>query len=293
MEFKGDTGVYPKHPFMNDTPRGLPDFKNPPVTEVALSVQFEPLPALRTIHLGLLWVEFREHFPNLEEHPPRAPTIEEFEVIKPKKMEVQFQKEIPVLRCWFLNESGTELIQVQQDRFVFNWREVGEKREYPRYENVRRKFIEALITFQQFLDREQLGELIPNQCEVTYVNHIVQGEGWDSHGQLEKLFTVWASQYSDSFLREPEEAGFSVRYIIPSEEGPPIGRLHINVHPAFRREDGMPIIVMSLTARGRPLGVDHDDVLSFLDTGRKWIVRGFTSITTNEIHKIWERCDES
>src|SRR5260221_610467 len=33
----------------------LPGFKNPPVSEVALSVQFDPLPGLQIHHFGLLW----------------------------------------------------------------------------------------------------------------------------------------------------------------------------------------------------------------------------------------------
>src|SRR6266571_798389 len=37
---------------------GLPGFKNPPVSEVALSLQFDPLPGLQIHHFGLLWTEF-------------------------------------------------------------------------------------------------------------------------------------------------------------------------------------------------------------------------------------------
>lgn len=272
---------------------GLPNFDNPPVTEVALAVQFEPLSALRTTQIVLLWNEFRERFPKIEEHLPRTPAFEEFGIFKPGKIDFQLHQEIPVPRFWFLNDSGTELIQIQQDRFVHNWRKFGKGEEYPRYPYIREMFQSELDIFRQFLDREKLGELVPNQCEVTYVNQIIEGQGWERRGQLEQLFTVWRLQYSDSFLQEPEEISFSVQYLIPGDDDQPIGRLHINVQPAIRREDEKLIIALNITARGKPPSNDLEGILSFLDTGREWVIRGFTSITTNKMHQIWERTDES
>ena len=37
----------------------LPDFENPPVAEVVLSAQFEPLEHFQVPHIGLLWQEYR------------------------------------------------------------------------------------------------------------------------------------------------------------------------------------------------------------------------------------------
>lgn len=91
-----------------------PSYENPPVVEVALSVQFEPIKALRTPQLGLLWQEFRDRFPVIEEHPPLEPVIERFGGLpRASRGTVQFQMldTPPVPRCWFLNNEGTELIQ--------------------------------------------------------------------------------------------------------------------------------------------------------------------------------------
>ena len=267
----------------------LPDFKNPPVIEVALSVHFERLSKLRTPHLGLLWAQFQDQFPRTEEHPPRDVTLEMFGPPGPKKVSIQFETTPPVPRCWFLNDKGTELIQVQQDAFVHNWRKIGEGEEYPRYESIREKFKSQLDSFQQFLDRESLGKLVPNQCEITYVNHILQGEGWKRYGQVGDVVTIWSTHYSNTFLTEPEEVRFSLQYVIPDSDGNPLGRLHIGLHPAYRIVDTKPLLVLKLTARGRPYGEGEEGVLRFLDTGREWIVRGFASITSPRMHKIWER----
>lgn len=274
---------------MSETRPRLPDFTNPPVIEVALSVQFAPLPTFRTPHFGLLWSEFRNEFPRTEEHPPRPTVMERFDKRPAPGMDVRVEVAFPVPQSRFLNDKGTELIQVQQDRFVHNWRKMGEADEYPRYEAVKRRFEEELGIFRRFLAREGLGDLVPNQCEVTYVNHIVSGVGWERHGELGEIITTWRASYSDAFLSEPEDIGLRIRYIIPGVDGKPLGRLLVGIDPAFRREDDKPIYVLTLTARGRPSGEGIEGALNFLDIGREWIVRGFTSVTSPRIHECWGR----
>jgi uncharacterized protein (TIGR04255 family) len=273
--------------------RSLPDFENPPLVEVALSVQFDTLTSLRTPQVGMLWAELRSRFPKTEEHRPLNPVIERFGIPKTTTPEVRFEMiEVPpVPRIWFLNEAGTELIQIQQDRFIHNWRKVGEGDAYPRYERVRETFRSELVSFAATLSREQIGELKANQCEVTYVNHIVTGEGWQTHGELGNVLTVFNATYSDETLQEPESIRLALRYILRNGKDEPIGRLHVLVQPAYRRTDNQPMLVLTLTARGRPEGDQLDHVLGFLDRGREEIVRGFASITTPVMHRLWGRKD--
>ena len=47
-----------------DTPR--PSYKDPPVIEVVLSVQFEPLKEFGLAHFGMLWPKFQREFPLTE-----------------------------------------------------------------------------------------------------------------------------------------------------------------------------------------------------------------------------------
>lgn len=273
---------------------GLPDFADPPVTEVALGVQFERLTGLRSLQAGLLWHRLKARFPQVQELAPLDPATEEFGPPQPFKLDVRLHilEEPLVPRYWFLNEERTELIQVQQDRFVHNWRKTGEGDRYPRYEHIVGTFEKELEEFRQFLAEENLGTLAPNQCEVTYINDIVAGVGWERYGELGEILTVWSSQYSDRFLAEPESINLAVRYVIPATGGQPAGRLTVVVEPAYRILDDKLTYRMTLTARGRPEGSAPGDIRRFFDLGRQWVVRGFTSMTTQKMHEHWERQDD-
>lgn len=278
---------------MNRMEAPRPDFADPPVVEVALSAQFESLGKLRMPQLGLLWQEFRDRFPMTEEHAPLDAVVERFGAPRVRRgvARIEMLESPPTPRCWFLNEAGTELIQVQQDRFVHNWRKAESTTEYPRYEHVRATFASELKRFSEFLAREKLGEFVPNQCEVTYVNHIQSGEAWQAHGDVGQVITVFSRSFSDSFFDLPEDVGLRLRFPILDDAGQPVGRLHVALEPGYRTGDEQPIFVLNLTARGAPLGVGIAGVLSFLDLGREWVVRGFTSITTPKMHKEWGRKD--
>ena len=274
-----------------DAPR--PDFEDPPVVEVALSVQFDSLPNLHMTHLGLLWERFRDRFPVVEEQSPLEPVFERFggPRIRRGSARIEMLKSLPIPRCWFLNEAGTELVQVQHDRFIHNWREADTDARYPRYEHIRSGFESELQQFSEFVAEEELGDFAPRQCEVTYVNHIAIGGNWQTHGDLGQVLTVFQAEFNDSFLETVEDAGLRLRFVIPNKEGEPIGRLHAALEPGYRTDDRRPMFVLELTARGAPLGEGITGVLAFLDLGREWVVRGFTSMTTPVMHKEWGRKD--
>ena len=278
----------------NPTRPRLPDFRKPPVAEVALSLQFDPLDSLRTPHLGLLWEQYRGTFPTFEEHPPLPPAVEWFGLPTSSGFapQVELLTVPPMPRCWFVNTRGSDLIQVQQDRFVFNWRKLKEEDVYPRYEYIRAEFGKELDVFLSFLSKENIGRLVPNQCEVTYVNQLLSDKGREHPGQLDRLITVWRNKYSDRFLKEPEDVRLSMRYLIRDGERP-VGRLHVNVEPRLSTIHKLPVIVITLTARGAPLTKDIEGAMRFFDIGRSWIVSAFASITTQEMHQNWERLDES
>lgn len=267
----------------------LPSFERPPVSEVALSVQFDKISGLRSFELSALWKRFAEQFPKVEEHPPLEPVVEQLK-LGPQSGRIEFSvmNLPPVPRYYFISKSGNELIQVQPDRFGHNWRKTGEGDEYPRYEKIRQQFQANLESFCEFLGSERLGRFSPSQVEITYVNHIVSGAGWEQFGEIQKVLNVQSLKYSDGFLGEAETISHFERHIIRYNDKP-VGRLHIQAEPAYRVTDGKAILKLEMIARGYPLNGNLEGVLTFLDLGREYIVRGFASITTEEMHTIWGR----
>jgi uncharacterized protein (TIGR04255 family) len=266
----------------------LPGFKNPPVSEVALSIQFDPLPGLQIHHFGLLWNEFRDRFPKVESHPPIDRTIETFQKEPAFQPPVTFELLNPFMspRVWFVSTSGTELLQVQRDRFIVNWRRVKPEDKYPRYPHVRAMLEREYAIFSKFVADQKIGDIVPNQCEVIYINQIAPCTVWEKHSQVGHVLNVMAPEFKDESLPTPELFKFSAQYVIGQPDAP-MGRLHLEFQPAFGASDRKPIFVMNLTARGKPMGEGFAGAVKFIDMGRECIVRGFSALTTRQMHKEW------
>jgi len=268
----------------------LPDFERPPVVEVALSVQFEPIPGLTSAHLGMLWGRYRDRYPTCREQAALEPVNETFGQKRKPGPRVKFiSNPASDVRLWFLNDDETKLVQVQRNRFIHNWRKVDFKTEYPRYPCLRESFQHELELFRAFLVDEELPDIQPNQCEVTYVNHIEQSGVWDHHGQLDRVIKYWCGQGLDDIGPEPENVSFHTRYILHDHEGKSQGRLHIGLESVYRSVDDAPVFALKLITRGMPESPQISSVLDFMDQGRKYIVRSFASITTPELHSVWGR----
>jgi len=263
----------------------LPKYDKPPVIEVALSVQFERL-NVATAKFGLLWEKYRDRFPKLQEKPALDAVVERFGPPKAVIPAVRFEMgAMPAPRLWFVSESDRDLVQVQRDRFIRNWRKTEDDPAYPSYENMRGLFAKDWETFSLFVADEIKAPLVPNQCEVTYVNILEALKPSD----LPKLFAWVSGNSSDGYLGEPEDAELTLRYQLKDDKGQPWGRLHIVAAPAMRASDSKPVIRLSMTARGTPATKEVAGAMECLDKGHEAVVRGFTSITTPEMHKAWER----
>ncbi|HTT82941.1 MAG TPA: TIGR04255 family protein [Rhizomicrobium sp.] len=273
---------------MAQRPPDLPDFKTPPVTEVVLGVQFNSIQGFLAPHLGLIWERFKRDFPHLEEHPLLPQFFETFGTgFQPQMHHVEFFGPSWMPRVFFINEDRTQLLQVQRDRFLHNWRKIGMGDAYPRFEKMIETFGGAYAQLESVLVGLGLGRILPNQCEVTYINQIEVALGQTPAALLGSLFGQFWSNVSKERLGEPEDANIQIRYIIRHEDTP-VGRVSVQALPA-RRADGAEIVQMTFTARGLPLGTDFAGVKAFLELGRGCIVHAFTELTSPEMHKSWER----
>lgn len=258
----------------------LPEFDAPPVAEVALGVQFRPLPVLRGLALAPLRDRWRDRYPRLEEQPPLPAT---FEGGLPGGPAIQLSLGVPSVRYWFLTRDGSELVQVQQDRLSVNWRDSQSGRPYPRYPAMRQVFADRFADLEAFAFREGSGPIQVQQAELSYVNAV----GADAAGtlRLDRILSIWRAT-PGHHLGEPEHTRVEMSFQV-KDLGSGISRLWVQLGPG-QRKDGTPALLFTLSVRGMPQGNGGlTEVVSFLDKAHGHVVRSFAELTTAEMHAIW------
>ncbi len=90
-----------------------------------------------------------------------------------------------------------------------------------------------------------------------------------------------------SFLPDLEDLRLHVRYRMPSEDDA-VSRLYVEAVPGFD-SFGRESIALTLSARGGFGSGDADSLDSRLGLAREWIVQGFADVTSERMHRHWER----
>lgn len=257
------------------TKNTIPSYKEPPVNEVVCGMRILPSNKLLIPHIGLLWDKFRAEYPMLQHALPISSTKGELLVDRITN--------VPIPRVWFINTADDELIQFQNDRFYLNWRK--KERDYPRYEYMISNFESLFSVIKDFFSDFNLGEVKPKEYELTYINHIPKGMGWETIDDLSEIFSdfLWKKPKT-RFLPVPKEVNWVTVFPIQDQKG----ILNVSLKQGIRKEDELPIFVFELRALGFDSG---DNLRNWFDIAHEWIVRGFTDLTTNKMHKIWGRED--
>lgn len=260
-------------------------FENPPVVEVVFGVQFKSEQPLTTTHFGLYWDRFlQKEFPNVTDQPPLSPVIEA--VGSKLNFQLEFGDMPPLRRVWFATPDGHRLLQLQEDRFHYNWKRSEQAEPYPGYDSIVPEFQQRFSEFQRFMSDAGLGRLQLSQFELTYVNHIDRsGENEDviDYGSL--LVDHFCAERTDRFLPPAEIINWATSYPLPRSEG----RLHINARTATRAADERRILRLDLTVRGIPSSNPSENMMGWLGAAHEWITRGFADSISDDLQKAWGR----
>ena len=257
-------------------------FEAPPINEVVCGLMFEPVQELLTPYLGSLWERYKPAFSACKELAPLSTVIEGTAV---GEIELQVLDLPPMPRIWFEDPEGNGLIQVQRERFHYNWRRRSSEDEYPHFETVYALFKEKLAIFRCFLGELRTSELVLKQFELTYINLIDLSERPNSVLDLGEVFSDFSWRRHEGRL-EPESANWRVVFRLPGGHG----RLDVTVRSAVRTSDGKPMILFDLTARG----IGDDRTLEGIDDwfrmAHNTIVRAFVELTSRDIQKaVWSQ----
>ena len=260
-------------------------FEKPPVEEVVCGIQFKPLGRFTVSHFGQLWEKFKSKgYDTCQDTGPLLPTVERFDADSATGLHGPADL-LP--RVWFLHRDGTGIVQVQRDRFLHNWKKAKPEDDYPRYKEVKRLFRERHASFVEFLAENQLGDIEPLQYEMTYVNHIVQGEGWNTIEDIGNIFPDFRWRLGEErFLPVPPDRNLRLSFTLPDN----VARLHVTLRNGLRRHDQKDILLFELTVRGMPADSTAEAMWSWFDLAREWIVRSFIDLTNEETQKtVWRK----
>lgn len=259
--------------------KGSPKFSNPPVVETVIGVQFPELRGFSNVHFGLYWEQLRDRYPRFQDKP-RIPSM-----LAPTAGLHLMPGGTPD-RVWFMSadEQG-ELIQLQPNRFHFNWR--GQGQSYPEFETNSRKFFEEFDRLKSFCATRAIDVPVPEICEVTYFNHLIPNENETALELFGKALAGLRWANADDFLpRVPTSAALAKIFDIQGTRG----KLHVNANLARNEQTKVDLIRLELTGRIPLESKAEEDFRRAIALAHEWVVWGFASVTDMDIQlKRWGR----
>ena len=269
-----------------DAPKKKLDFVKPPVDEVVLSVLFKPLNGLLAPHLGEIWQEFKpDGFLHLAEQPPVPSVVEQFpNSIQEAQLHIS---NVPDLaRIWFISEDDSEIIQVQRNRFTFNWRKTDEEQGYPGFSTIFEKFEKFYNRFCLIIKNLQIGSVTPLQYELTYIDQLFCGDGWNTLNDMGQIYTMLAdSQKSNSFWANSDYVSWRTSFPIVDLHG----RLHVSISNRIKMSEQRQTLQTDFTMRGFPENAEYA-IRTWFTAARDRIREKFANIFREDIQtQIWRR----
>jgi uncharacterized protein (TIGR04255 family) len=154
------------------------EFNNAPVAEVVVGAQFEGI-TFENRYLYDFYQKIKSDFPFIQEQQPLPSVIEKIDVPNENRIIQGFNT-----RKFFISKPQNKLIQLQPDKFLFNWRRTNNNSEYPHFSVVLNEFLSVYSKLNSDLN---LNARL-NQLEVTYVDHIYIDDFGLKDYELNKIF---------------------------------------------------------------------------------------------------------
>ena len=265
---------------MNTTEQQTITFAHPPIDEIVCGILFDSIKGLQAGHLGSLWEQFKPDFSRTEDQSVLGPLSEE---------ELNFRQIPPLPRVWFIHQDENELIQMQSNRFLHNWRKRRPDDIYPGYTTVVENFEKYLSCFEGFLTKEKLGDLAPRQYELTYINDIFENEGWETITDLEKVFPNFISLKGQKMLSaDIRELSWQMAFGLPND----FGQLHLSIRNARRISDNRHLLRIEFKALSNQ---PYKPMRGWFDLAHDVIFDLFTNLVSEEIQeqywgrKLWQK----
>jgi uncharacterized protein (TIGR04255 family) len=267
-----------------------PKFANPPLIERAISVVFGPLDQFSVGDYGLFWSEILSEFPVSEVLPPLAPEIEQYDRFQTVPSGIQILPLGSLPRAAFRNAAAGELVQVQPDRFGFNWIKTGDDHKYPHSEATLDRFFALFELFSRYLVNRGLGRVSIIQCELTNVNIIPISDVGQNFADISTVLRLAPLSFDCEQLRLENQL-IGSKHSMLDDNGHQIGRVHTLGQPSLRVPSGEEVYRLDISARGAPIGSDVEGARRFFDRAVSAVNGVFLANITKAGRQFWGEYD--
>jgi uncharacterized protein (TIGR04255 family) len=269
---------------MTDERLKRPHFRKPPIFEQAIAVVFERQKDFSIVDPGLFWREIIGDFPKCTAGAKLPNAVELFD--RPESqaiISVIPAAQLP--RTVYLSAHGNELIQLQDDKFVFNWVRETEDAEYPRFERTSERFWKFFELWARFSEGRHGSGPALKQCELTNVNVIPVNDFGRDFEDMYHAFIVDPFDWQVPGLVAETYVRQRVHRIV-DDQGEPLGRLHSTISPVYG-PDGEKAFQFELTARSTPTVKSVEAATEFFERAHMMINGAFIASVTKKIRNVW------
>jgi uncharacterized protein (TIGR04255 family) len=249
-------------------------FDAPPLNEVSLGRVFLPRPDLLVPHYGAFWERVRADFPNLAHAPLIAEAGEQ----------LLFDERGLIPRLWFISRDSSRLIQLQQNRFHYNWRRTPESSEYIRFPAIQEMALKLWELFGAFVRDETRTELVPVSNELTYSNVVEAVDGQSAVSLADAVLRDSMWHKHQRYLDAPVQFNQTCAFTIPGD----VGELTVQAVTGSFNTNGRPLLKIDLTARSKKPQVAEASFQKWSDDAHDFLVAAFKDITAPAMHAEWQ-----
>jgi uncharacterized protein (TIGR04255 family) len=263
----------------------LPSFVRPPLDEVAADLQFSPLP-IKAADIGAFRSLIADEYPHSADVPPLPPSFETAGGPSVPPFALNLGGGL-LPRSWFISSDDEHVVQLQADRLIINWRLRPNGGAYPRYPEVRQRLVAAHEALTVFIHQHGYPDIMPNQCDLSYFNKVPLPEGTE-WGDIHKLLRGIAPNFALPIEEQFSDCYLVLRRLIRGHDDNAFRRLQVECRPISIGID-QKAWALNVTVKGRPAQPTLEAALDFFDTAHTEIVQCFAAITTDNMHRQWER----
>ena len=192
-------------------------------------------------------------------------------------------------RFWFSAEDNVNLIQLQKNAFMLNWRR--RDAQYPHFaENLKPAFDKYFRIFEDFA-REDVGveDIKIDLCELTYINTIEACEYWQGPQDTAKVVPSFAIPETGTESSAP--SAFNCTYVyVPSKDL----QLRVSIRNGeVTTKPGTPVLVLEIKASGRLGQVGKSIADEWFERAHDAIIASFVGMTSEDIQQAhWKPVTE-